>query len=59
LPGTCLALLGAGILAWVLSWGKTYVLALVSERIAADLRTTTYEHLLRLSLGILWRQTHG
>jgi ATP-binding cassette subfamily B protein len=33
-----------------LSWGKTYVLALVSERIAADLRTTTYEHLLRLSL---------
>jgi ATP-binding cassette subfamily B protein len=43
-------LLGAGLLAWVLSWGKTYVLALVSERIAADLRTTTYEHLLRLSL---------
>ena len=45
-----LALLGAGVLAWLLSWGKTYVLALVSERIAADLRTTTYEHLLRLSL---------
>ena len=43
-------LLGAGILAWGLSWGKTYVLALVSERIAADLRTTTYEHLMRLSL---------
>ncbi|MBT0568829.1 ABC transporter ATP-binding protein [Curvibacter sp. CHRR-16] len=43
-------LLGAGVLAWGLSWGKTYVLALVSERIAADLRTTTYEHLLRLSL---------
>jgi ATP-binding cassette subfamily B protein len=43
-------LLGAGILAWGLSWAKSYVLALVSERIAADLRTTTYEHLLRLSL---------
>ena len=43
-------LLGAGLLAWGLSWGKTYVLALLSERIAADLRTTTYEHLLRLSL---------
>jgi len=43
-------LLASGILAWGLSWGKTYVLALVSERIAADLRTTTYEHLLRLSL---------
>ncbi len=43
-------LLGAGLLAWVLSWAKNYVLALVSERIAADLRTSTYEHLLRLSL---------
>jgi ATP-binding cassette subfamily B protein len=43
-------LLGAGILAWILSWAKTYILALASERIAADLRTSTYEHLLRLSL---------
>ncbi len=43
-------LLGSGILAWGLSWAKTYILALASERIAADLRTTTYEHLLRLSL---------
>ncbi|WP_338761715.1 ABC transporter ATP-binding protein [Massilia sp. METH4] len=43
-------LLAAAILAWVLGWGKTYVLALVSERIGADLRTATYEHLLRLSL---------
>ena len=33
-----------------LSWARTYILALVSERIGADLRTTTYEHLLRLSL---------
>ncbi|WP_296509129.1 ABC transporter ATP-binding protein [Rhodoferax sp.] len=43
-------LLGSSLLAWVLSWAKTYILALVSERIGADLRTTTYEHLLRLSL---------
>ena len=43
-------LLGAGLLAWGLSWAKTYVLALVSERIAADLRSTSYEHLLHLSL---------
>jgi ABC-type multidrug transport system fused ATPase/permease subunit len=28
---------------------RTYILALVSERIGADLRTTTYEHLLKLS----------
>ncbi|MFC3106650.1 ABC transporter ATP-binding protein [Undibacterium arcticum] len=43
-------LLGSAVLAWVLGWGKTYVLALVSERIGADLRTATYEHLLKLSL---------
>ncbi len=43
-------LLLAALAAWGLSWGRTYILALVSERIGADLRTTTYEHLLRLSL---------
>lgn len=43
-------LLGSAMLAWVLGWAKTYILALVSERIGADLRTTTYEHLLHLSL---------
>jgi ABC-type multidrug transport system fused ATPase/permease subunit len=42
-------LLGASLLAWVLGWGRTYILALVSERIGADLRTATYEHLLKLS----------
>ena len=43
-------LLGAALLAWSLGWARTYILALVSERIGADLRTTTYEHLLKLSL---------
>ncbi|MYM85716.1 ATP-binding cassette domain-containing protein [Rugamonas sp. FT82W] len=43
-------LVGSAVLAWILGWGKTYVLALVSERIGADLRTETYDHLLRLSL---------
>ena len=43
-------LLGSALLAWSLGWAKTYILALVSERIGADLRTVTYEHLLRLSL---------
>ena len=43
-------LLGAALLAWSLGWLKTYILALVSERIGADLRTTAYEHLMRLSL---------
>jgi ATP-binding cassette subfamily B protein len=43
-------LFGSALLAWGLGWAKTYILALVSERIGADLRTTAYEHLMRLSL---------
>jgi ATP-binding cassette subfamily B protein len=43
-------LLGAALVSWLLGWAKTYILALVSERISADLRTTTYEHLMSLSL---------
>jgi len=43
-------LLGAALVAWGLGWARTYLLARVSERISADLRTTTYEHLLQLSL---------
>ncbi len=43
-------LLGAALLSWGLGWAKTYILALASERIAADLRTSTFEHLLSLSL---------
>ena len=45
-----LALFAAAVLAWGLGWWKTYLLALVSERIGADLRNTTFEHLLKLSL---------
>ena len=43
-------LLLAALLAWGLGWARTYLLALVSERIGADLRTATFEHLLQLSL---------
>ncbi len=43
-------LLGAALVAWSLGWARTYILALVSERIGRDLRTTTFEHLLQLSL---------
>ena len=42
-------LFAAALVAWVLGWARTYILARVSERIGADLRTTTYEHLLKLS----------
>ncbi len=43
-------LLAAALLAWGLGWARTYILALVSERIGRDLRTATFEHLLQLSL---------
>ncbi|RZI84101.1 MAG: ABC transporter ATP-binding protein [Rubrivivax sp.] len=53
-PGLVAMYLGglavAAIAAWGLSWARTYLLALVSERIGADLRTTTFDHLLQLSL---------
>jgi ATP-binding cassette subfamily B protein len=45
-----LGLMASALVAWSLGWIKTYILALVSERIGADLRTTTYQHLLKLSL---------
>ncbi|GAA5180541.1 ABC transporter ATP-binding protein [Niveibacterium umoris] len=43
-------LFAAALVSWSLGWAKTYILALASERISADLRTTTFEHLLQLSL---------
>ncbi len=43
-------LVGASLVAWLLGWARSYILALVSERIGADLRTTTFNHLLKLSL---------
>jgi ATP-binding cassette subfamily B protein len=43
-------LFASSMLAWALGWGRTYILALVSERMGADMRTATYEHLLKLSL---------
>ena len=43
-------LLASALAAWSLGWARTYILARVSERIGSDLRTTTYEHLMQLSL---------
>ena len=48
--GLLAGLLGAALAAWGLGWARTWLLALVSERIAADLRTAAFEHLLQLSL---------
>ena len=44
------ALLVSALAAWALGWARTFVLAKVSERIGANLRTTTYNHLLTLSV---------
>ncbi|MGB6241470.1 MAG: ABC transporter ATP-binding protein [Castellaniella sp.] len=43
-------LLASSLIAWGLGWGRSAILARVSERIGADLRTTTYQHLQQLSL---------
>jgi ATP-binding cassette, subfamily B, bacterial len=40
----------AAFAAWLLDWGKTFVLAWVSERISVDMRNRTYRHLQELSL---------
>lgn len=45
-----IGLFGSAIVAALLAWARTYVLALVSERIGSDLRTSTFKHLLNLSL---------
>src|SRR5205085_11217295 len=40
----------ASVVAWLLAWGQTFVLAWVSDRVGADLRNQTYGHLQSLSL---------
>ncbi|RVT49358.1 cyanophycin metabolism-associated ABC transporter [Rubrivivax albus] len=52
-------LLLSALAAWGLGWAKTWLLALVSERISADLRTATFEHLLHLSLDYFGAKRTG
>jgi ATP-binding cassette subfamily B protein len=52
-------LLGSALVAWALGWARTYLLALVSERIGADLRTATFEHLMGLSLDYFGSKRTG
>ena len=52
-------LLGSALLAWSLGWARTWLLALVSERVAADLRTAAFEHLLHLSLDYFGAKRTG
>ena len=46
----------AAVLAWLLDWARLYVLARVSERISADLRTAHLRSPAALVAGVLWRQ---
>ena len=52
-------LLGSALLAWGLGWARTWLLALVSERISSDLRTATFDHLLQLSLDYFGSKRTG
>ncbi len=52
-------LLVAALLAWGLGWWRTYLLALVSERIGAHLRTATFNHLMTLSLDYFGAKRTG
>ncbi|MEK8027649.1 ABC transporter ATP-binding protein [Pseudaquabacterium rugosum] len=52
-------LLASALLAWGLGWWRTWLLAIVSERIGADLRTATFDHLLQLSLDYFGSKRTG
>jgi ATP-binding cassette subfamily B protein len=52
-------LLAAALTAWGLGWWRTYLLALVSERIGAHLRTATFDHLMQLSLDYFGAKRTG
>ena len=44
------AMFGMYVASWFLAWGQGALLAWVSERVSADLRSRTYAHLQKLSL---------
>src|SRR5205807_613981 len=49
----------AGLANWVMYYVETYMTGWVGERILADLRTTLFDHLQRLSLGFYERNRAG
>jgi ATP-binding cassette subfamily B protein len=52
-------MLGAAVVAWQLNWARLFVTSWVSERISADLRGRTFEHLQSLSLEFFGRKRTG
>lgn len=49
----------AAVAAWLLGWAQGVVMAWVSERVSADLRNRTYEHLQKLSLEYFGHKRTG
>lgn len=43
-------LLGTAVLAWLLKWGRTFVVARIAELVTSRMRRELFEHLQRLSL---------
>jgi ATP-binding cassette, subfamily B, bacterial len=50
---------GASLLAWLLTWARTYVVAWAAERVSADLRNKTYAHLQSLSIDFFGGKRTG
>lgn len=45
------AMTGAGVVGWLAGYGQTYLSSWVGERMLFDVRTTTFAHMMKLSLG--------
>jgi ATP-binding cassette subfamily B protein len=58
-PWYLAGMVAAILLAWGLGWWQGWVMAWLSERISADLRNTTYQHLQRLSLDFFSAKRTG
>lgn len=52
-------MVAAAALAWAFAWAQGWVLACLSERISADLRNMTYQHLQQLSLDFFSAKRTG
>lgn len=54
-----LALLGVAVLKAVVSYGQTYLMAYVGNRVVADIRQELFQHLMRLPVGFHDANTSG
>lgn len=59
LPTYFIELTAAAFLTWVCSFCKTYLLASISEKVTAKMRTVTFDHILSLSLDFFNQKRLG